>query len=78
MIQWECPSWQFVCGGTLTFLLVYFVVDSVLARRDIARLPGLPPVGTPWRFTPRIVSNSLFAWDAASLLQRGYRRVSEA
>lgn len=74
MIQWQFFPWQFVCGGTLTFVLLYFVIDSVLARRDIAKLPGLPPVGTPWPFTPRIVSNSLFAWDAASLLQRGYRR----
>ena len=56
-------------------LLLYYAVDLITTTRLTRKNNDHPLVGSPSKWTPRVLLNLIFAANATELLQDGYRRV---
>ncbi|KAI0456309.1 putative cytochrome P450 [Xylaria acuta] len=68
------PAWQSLCSVLAALFLSYVAFDAAQTKRETRKQASLPLVGAPWLLTPRFVLNARFAWDAAGLLEEGYRK----
>ena len=57
-------------------LLFYWGVDLVITRGHIRKHCTIPLVGSPSAILPRVILNLIFAGQAASIVEKGYREVS--
>ena len=56
-------------------LLLYYAGDLITTTRLTRKNNDHPLVGSPSKWTPRVLLNLIFAANATELLQDGYRRV---